>query len=261
LRSGDTAEVKAATADVERPFLSVLHRVPRAQLPEVLSFIPRQRWDHPVARRADLPVPDWSAFIIHESTDLFDLRDWQPFTPGIADLVSPVLVEGEIVASKRRAADHFRVAFGTEGTALVAACMTAQPYQIEMGPASGVVKTNLITEAHLIIDVRRYAIGEPFRLTIRGIMWNGLLPDDPWVNLVSLADGGRGKIVVEAPRGLPVWNVGFFKYPDGKEQAVRAEGEGTQLVAMDGHRILWEISTLKGNCVYEIQWSFKPTAG
>jgi hypothetical protein len=245
---------------VDQPLLQVLRRLPHDQVASALAFIPRGYWDHAVSSRSDLPIPDWSAFEIFESTDLFSLERWKPFAPGAIDLVSPVFVEGELVVAKRRPVEQFRVAFGTEGVALVVACVSPQPYDVEIGPASGVVKTNLVTEAHLVIDVRRYQVGEKFRLKIRGIMWNGLLPDDPWVALVSLADGGMGKIVVTAPSTNRLWNIGFFRYPHGQKEAINAKGEGTQLVGTEGGRVMWEIDRLEGNCVYEIQWTFVPAS-
>jgi len=246
------------SAENDHAFRSVLQHLTPNQRPEALAFIPAQFWDHAVSQRADLPIPDWSAFEIHESNDVFDLTHWKTFVPGERDLISPVFVEGEIILAKRRPVDQFRVAFGTEGAALVAACISPQPYEIEFGQATGLVKTNFITEAHLIIDVRRYQVGEKFRLTIRGIMWNGLLPDDPWVALVSLADGGTGKILVTGSPASPLWNVGYFKYPNGQNNPINARGQGTQLIAMDGRRVVWEIDHLEKNCVYEIQWTFEP---
>jgi len=245
-------------AESEESFLSVLRQLPPDQLPKALAFIPRPLWEHAVSHRTDLPIPDWSAFEIYESNDIFDLTHWKAFTPGAPNLTSPVFVEGEIVLAKRRPVEQFRVAFGTEGAALIAACVSPQAYDVEIGPATGLVKTNFVTEAHLIIDVRRYQVGEKFRLTIRGIMWNGLLPDDPWVTLVSLADGGTGKIVVTGPPATRLWNVGFYRYPNGQTEAINARGQGTQLLGMDGRRIAWEIDRLENNCVYEVQWTFTP---
>lgn len=256
LGNRETRRTSVITHSSDQEFLAVLRQLSPAEMPTLLAFLPRQFWEHSVSRRNDLPVPDWSSFQIHESTDRFDLSEWKVFTPGMRSLVSPVLVEAELVLSKKRSADQFRVAFGTEGVALVAACTSPQSYEVQVGSVSGVPKTNLLTEVHLVIDVRRYPVGEIFRITLKGIMWNGLLPDDPWVGLVSLADGGKGKITIVAPPAKSFWNVSYFKYPDGQAEAVRAESDGTQLVRMDGHEILWEIDKLAGNTFYEVQWSF-----
>ena len=243
---------------VTKPFDTTLSRLPLDQRNSALRFLPQRAWDHDVTARAELVQPDTSAFEVLSTSVSFDLTLWRSFVAGDTSLVSPVFVEKDLLLRKRQAADAFRLVFGTEGAALVAGCTSKQPYDVEIGPSSGVPRTNLVTEAHLVVDVRRYAIGDTVRVSARAIMWNGVLADDPWLCLVAYGGGGRGRLLLQAPQELKFWNVGYFKYPDGQKTAVSATGEGDQLVDVGGKRVLWELEPLLGGCVYEVQWRFEP---
>lgn len=237
-------------------FENLLARVPPRQRQSILDWIPQSYWSHPVRHEPDLPrKPDWSQFDVMGSVVHYDLSNWAPFTVGERDLISPVLTERKYTLTKLVEADYFRAIVGTEGPAVVAACVSGQAFEVECGVSTGTPQTNISNEAHVLVRVDNYAVGERIEITIRAIMWNGLRADDPWLCLVTYG-GGHGKLIIDAPPGKPFRAIEYLRYPNDQSTPIDSDGLGFQLEGSGGQQVLWMIPSMEEHCVYEVQWTF-----
>jgi hypothetical protein len=257
--SGEDTPHSGANQKPPNTFAHLLENIPAEHVKPLKDWIRADLWDTRYTESNSLPSEaDWSAVKIESVSTLYRLSLWRAFAKDSAMRSSPVLVERSITAVKLKDAHWLRMIVATEGLGVVAVCTSGQSFLVETGAASGVSETKHFSrEAHVLVDIDNYKIGERFTLTVRGVQWNGLQREDPWLCLVSYGRG-IGKLTIEAPASEQFLHVKWLKYPPGESDGIDAKGEGVQVMSPAKNSLIWDRIDLAPKHVYEIAWSFDP---
>jgi eukaryotic-like serine/threonine-protein kinase len=226
---------------------------------------PTRAWPHPVARVAELPKTDYSAFKVYEDRRVIDMRGWKPLPPNDPAAECSVVYSTRREMMKASDATELRIETTTTGREAVNKVERPNP---ETARAFTTDKPWIVGKQNMKVwqtafDVSNVPVNQRFTLRYTTTYWNSIqAPADQWFGVIGYEGSVKATLLVLFPEGKPYRSYELkIATPLPNDPTKRGDPvryTGPRIAFGDAGRtwLYWEVPKPQANTVYRVDWEW-----
>jgi hypothetical protein len=208
----------------------------------------------------ELPPVDYSAFEIIKDERIFDLRDWKPVPPELANKqVSRTRMERTVQLIKTKRVEEIRFEFRSTGSDLFVECKSPYPSPRVIGQSKHVPFDGKPgTVRHLIVDVHAIPVGERFVVDMAATFWNGFQTENEfYVRATAYPNSALVSLLVVYPKDKPYKDKPELRVrPANSQKFEEFSGDRVLLESKNRDWLYWEVGKPQADHVYYMYWKW-----